>query len=217
MRFGQEGSSQQAELARMGYEGWMIRVKVFLAALAALLVSGAAVAGPRQSIQYSYYPVIGGSPAEIYRGILDRGPRVNGEQAIAATNSDVIQNYNLVQGKSACQVTDYQLTLHFKVILPQLTGTKTISPSDTFLWQQFTVFLRAHELRHTKLWLGCAADLQRKVEAISALNCKDAEQQAQALWRSMKASCDKLQTSFDREQRSELAAQPFMQRVIRGR
>ena len=195
----------------------MIRVKVFLAATAVLLTSGAAMAAPRQSIQYSYYPVIGGSPAEIYRVILDRGPKVNGQQAIASTDSAVVQNYNLAQGQSACRVTDYQVTLRFNVLLPKLTGSKTISPSDDYLWKQFSVFLKAHELQHTKLWLGCAADLQSKVESISALNCKDAEQQAQDLWKRMKVSCDKLQTNFDKEQRSELASQPFMQRVIRGK
>ena len=43
----------------------------------------------------------------------------------------------------------------------------------------------------------CAADLERKVEAIRASTCEDVSKKAESLWRKMKASCDKQQASFD--------------------
>lgn len=200
----------------MGYAGWMIRVTLFQTALTAMILAGPcpAEAGPAQTTQYTYYPVSGRSPAEIYRVILDRGPTVDGAKAIAATNARVVQNYSLAQDGAYCRVSDLRLTLRFTVQLPQLTNASALPPSDRLLWQRFAVFLKAHELQHTKLWLRCAAELQRKVEAIAAPSCKDAAGEAEALWRRLKTYCDKQQVNFDREQRSELAAQPFMQRAI---
>lgn len=202
----------------MEYDGEMIRKSTLAWGLAILLLSCSplAAAGTTQSITYSYYPVTGRTPAEVYRSILNRGPMVNGDRAIAATTAQGVQNYNLAQEASSCRVTDQRMDFRFDVQLPRPIYVSALTPRDRALWQKFSVFLRAHELQHTKLWLGCAADLERKVLAIKARNCQDAKSQAEALWRKMRASCDKLQANFDREQRGELLAQPFMQRVLRG-
>ena len=202
----------------MGYEERMIRVTGFRAVAVGLLMACpcSAAAGLVQTTQYTYYPVSGRNPAEIYRTILDRGPTVEGAKAIASTNAQVVQNYSLAQDGPYCRVTDLRLSFRFTVLLPRMTDVSTLTPGDRSLWQQFTVFLKAHELRHTKLWLRCGADLQRKVEKISTPSCKDASAEAESLWRKIKAYCDRQQVSFDVEQRSELAAQPFMQKVIGG-
>ncbi len=202
----------------MGYEGRMIRIDKLRAAAAVMLLGGPlpAAADTAQSIDYRYYTVSGRTPAEIYRSILDRGPRVAGEKAIATTTARAIQNYSLAQQGSSCRVTDNQLSFRFTVQLPRPTNISALSPQDRALWQQFTAFLKAHELQHTKLWLRCGAALDRKVLSIKTGSCKAAAQEAEELWGKLKVNCDKQQTSFDREQRSELAAQPFMQRVMRG-
>lgn len=202
----------------MGYERGMIRRSTLAGAVAALLLSWSPLSaiGTVQSINYSYYPVTGRTPAEVYRSILSRGPTVNGDKAIAATSAEGAQNYGLAQGPSSCQIANHHLSFNFDIQLPRPIYVSALTPRDRALWQKFTVFLKAHELQHTRLWLGCAADLERKVLAIKARKCEDAKAQAEALWRKMKANCDKLQANFDREQRGELLAQPFMQRVMQG-
>jgi len=202
----------------MGYDSEMIRKSTLLWGFAALLLSCSplAAAATVHSINYSYYPVTGRTPAEVYRSILRRGPTVNGDKAIASTTAQGVQNYSLAQQPTSCRVNDQRLDFRFDIQLPRPIYVSALTPRDRALWQNFSVFLRAHELQHTKLWLGCAADLERKVLAINARSCDDAKSQAEALWRKMRASCDKLQANFDREQRGELLAQPFMQRVLRG-
>jgi predicted secreted Zn-dependent protease len=195
----------------------MIRDSTLLGATALMLAGLVpAAADTQHSVAYTSYAVNGRTPAEIYRSILSRGPTVAGQKAIAATEARGVQKYTMAQDSRSCRITGHQLTFRFTVQLPRPASLSAMRPKDRQLWQQFSVFLKAHELQHTKLWLGCAAELDRSVMAIRASNCKDTARKADSLWRTMKASCDKLQGSFDRQQRGELLAQPFMQQVMRG-
>lgn len=194
----------------------MIRCPLPWAIALTILALAPAAAGTQQSVEYTYYAVNGRTPAEIYRSILARGPTVAGEKAIAATAAKGIQNYSMAQDSAVCRVTEHRLNFHFTVQLPRPANLSAMRPQDQALWKQFAVFLKAHELQHTKLWLGCAAELDRSVMALRTPNCKTTARRAESLWKTMKTSCDKLQASFDREQRGELLSQPFMQRVMRG-
>lgn len=187
---------------------------------AALLMAVACLPAGAETVHtthYSSYNVSGRNPAEIYRAILKRGPDVNGGRAIAATTAQAIQSHTLEQGPSSCRVTQFRLTFRFDVLLPQLVNASAVTPQDRFLWRQFSDFLKAHELQHTRLWLRCGKALERQVMALRASTCEDLQQQANRTWQRMKPACDKEQVNFDRQQRGVLASQPFMQQVLRGR
>lgn len=196
----------------------MIRSLALCAAAAGVLAAAPspAAAGARHSTEFTTYAVNGRTPAEIYRSILARGPTVGGAKAIAATSARGVQSYSMLQDGSTCRVTEHRLSFRFVVQLPRPSKLQAMRPKDRALWQQFSVFLKAHELQHIDLWLGCAAELDRAVISIKAPNCKSTARKTEKLWRNMQAKCDRLQTNFDREQRGELLAQPFMQRVMRG-
>jgi predicted secreted Zn-dependent protease len=203
----------------MGYRSAMPFANKIRAAAAALLLAGACLpahAETVQTTQYSSYTVSGRTPAEIYRAILKRGPSVDGGRAIAATTAQAVQSHTLQQGLTSCQVTQFRLSFRFNVELPRLVSSSGLTPQDRYLWQQFTGFLKAHELQHTRLWLRCGRELERRVMALRAPNCEEVQRRADATWQRMKPACDKQQSNFDKEQRSELMSQPFMQRVMRG-
>jgi predicted secreted Zn-dependent protease len=184
--------------------------------LALAMAGHPAVGATEHSTNYSAYPVSGRSPSEIYQVIMNRGPTVDGKRAIAATTSEVVQSHILTQGATSCQVTSFRLNFRFNVQLPRHANPSALSPQDRFLWQQFSGFMKAHELQHTKLWLRCGASLERQVMAIKARSCAEVERKAEAIWRRMKPNCDREQVNFDKGQRSELMAHPFMQKVMRG-
>lgn len=191
--------------------------KIRLAAALALIAGAPPTeAATVQTTQYSSYPVNGRTPAEIYKVILKRGPTVNGSRAIAATTSEAVQKNLMAQSASSCRVAEFRLSFRFDVQLPRHTSPADLSPQDRYLWQQFTGFLKAHELQHTKLWLRCGAALERKVLAIRAPTCEGVERQAESIWRRLKPSCDQQQANFDTEQRDELLSHPFMQSVMHG-
>jgi len=203
----------------MGYKREMdFSTQIRASAATVLLLVATLPAGAEtvQITQYSSYSVSGRTPAAIYRSILERGPRVDGSKAIAATTAQAVQSHTMEQGPSLCRVTDFRLSFRFNVQLPRLVNSSGLSPQDRRLWQQFTGFLKAHELQHTSLWLRCGRELERRVMAIRASSCEEVQRQAESTWRRMKPGCDKQQSNFDREQRTELMSQPFMQRVMRG-
>ena len=169
-----------------------------------------------QTTQFSSYNVSGRTPAEIYRAIVKRGPTVDGSRAIAATTAQAVQSHTMQQGTSSCRVVDFRLSFRFNVELPRLVNSSGLSPKDRYLWQQFTLFLKAHELKHTQLWLRCGTELEKRVMALRATSCEEVQRRADATWQRMKPGCDKQQSNFDTEQRRELMSQPFMQRVMRG-
>lgn len=158
----------------MGYRNAMDLERQIRTAAAALLLAGASLpAGAEtvQTTQYGSYPVSGRSPSEIYRMILRRGPSVDGTRAIAATTAQAVQSHTLEQGPSSCQVTQFRLAFRFNVELPRLVNSSGLTPQDRYLWQQFSSFLKAHELQHTRLWLRCGKELERRVMAIRATSC----------------------------------------------
>ena len=188
---------------------------VAVAILVAVL-SGSAAADTTHSISYTYYTVGGSTPEAIYRAILDRGPEVHGNKALASSAATTRQSGKLMQGPRSCRVVDYGLTLDFVIKLPRIKNEKVLPPAQRKLWRQFSKFLAAHEEHHAAVWLGCAANLTRKVNAIKVRSCTEASRKASQLWKDMLASCDKQQAAFDDAERQHLMVQPFMKAVARG-
>lgn len=197
----------------------MVFPTLIRASACALLLGGTCLSARGETVQttqYSSYAVNGRTPADIYRAILKVGPIVDGGRAIAATTAQAVQSNTMQQGPSYCAVTQFRLSFRFNVLLPRLANTSGLSPQDRYLWQQFSAFLKAHELQHTRLWLRCGMELERRVMALRAPSCDELQRQADTTWKRMKPGCDKQQSNFDVEQRGELMSQPFMQRVVRG-
>jgi predicted secreted Zn-dependent protease len=184
-----------------------------VAATAAFIgLAGTALAEPAQNTKYTYYPVAGDTASEIYSAMLKRGPEVNGAKAYAATSATTTQDGKLLQTKS-CQIIDYRLKLEFTIKLPKIRNENVLPPADRKRWEQFSAFLKNHEQTHRKIWLGCAAALERQVKAIKLKSCEDADQVATKLWDKMRASCNKKHEAFDAAEQKRLLAHPFVRMV----
>ena len=170
--------------------------------------------GPSHSTSYDYYTIRGDTAAEIYDSMIKRGPKVNGARAYAATSATTTQKGKLLQGPS-CQIKDYHLKLDFVIRLPKIRNEKVLPAADRKRWQQFSTFLRTHEETHRKIWLDCAADLERRVEAIKAKSCKDADRKATQLWDKIRAACNIRHEAFDAAEQKRLMAHPFVDLVFR--
>lgn len=192
----------------------MKRVCGVVAAMAALSLSAAVLAKPVQTTRYTYYTVSGDSAVEIYDAMIKRGPNVNGAKAYAATSATTTQDGKLLQS-SSCQIQDYRLKLSFVIKLPKIKNERVLPASDRKQWQNFSAFLKAHEETHRQIWLGCAEDLERKVKAIKARSCGEADAKATKLWDRMRASCGKKHQAFDKAEQKRLMAHPFVQLVYR--
>jgi predicted secreted Zn-dependent protease len=187
-------------------------------ALTAIVICGSAgtlSAKPAQSTTYSYYPISGSSAVEIYNSMLKKGPRVDGAKAYAATSATTSQDGKLIQAKS-CQIKDYRLKLDFVIKLPKIRNESVLPASDRNRWHQFQAFLKKHEETHRTIWLGCAAELERKVRAIQTKSCKDADRKAAQLWSAIRSACNVKHSAFDAAEQKKLMQHPFV-RYVYGR
>ena len=185
-----------------------------VALLASELAAGAAMAKPAFTTKYVYYMVSGDTPQDIYRSMLSKGPRVNGAKAYAATSAVSAQDGKLLQGQS-CKIEDYRLKIDFEIKLPKIRNESVLSASDRKRWQAFARFLKRHEETHRTIWLGCAADLERKVHAINAKSCADADANSAKLWQATRKACSKKHGAFDAAEQKKLMLHPFVQLVYR--
>ena len=187
---------------------WNVVASIVLACA----MPAAAMVKPTYTTKYAYYSIKGENAEEVYRAMLSRGPRVNGVKAYAATTATTTQGGHMAQGQS-CRIEDYKLSLDFVIKLPKIRNERVLPARDRKRWQQFAAFLKKHEEQHRAIWLGCAADLERKVKSIRLKNCADADERARKLWERMRASCSKKHNAFDTAEQKRLMKHPFVKLV----
>lgn len=183
-----------------------------LTAVGLLVIGTVAEAKPVFNTKYTYYTVGGDSAEDIYNAMLKKGPRVNGAKAYAATSATTTQDGKLLQS-SSCRIENYRLKIDFNIKLPKIKNEKVLPAGDRKRWQQFSSFLKTHEETHRSIWLGCANDLERQVEAIKAKTCGEADKKAASLWEKMRAACSKKHNAFDAAEQKKLMKHPFVKLV----
>jgi predicted secreted Zn-dependent protease len=163
-----------------------------------------------------YFDVVGSTPAEIYRNIMDRGPRIGGSKALASIGTRTVQDGRIAQIGDSCVLKDYTITLQFVIRRPRIPNEDVLSDADRALWRDMNAFIQTHENEHKDVWSACAVELDNKMSALKLPSCDELAQTADGLWRKMLADCDARQRSYDLEQARQLMRQPFMQRAREG-
>lgn len=163
-----------------------------------------------------YFDVGGVTPAQIYRDILDRGPRIGGKEALASIGTRAIQDAGLAESGGSCGLTDYTIRLNFVIRRPRIAHEDVLPPGDRMLWQQMNEFIGIHENQHKDVWLACASEHDSRMSLLRAPTCDELLVKAEVMWQQMLANCDRKQRSYDADQANELMRQPFMQRARRG-
>jgi predicted secreted Zn-dependent protease len=185
-----------------------------LAGLAAVLaISGPVDARPHQTTTYAYYTVSGRSAAEIYRAMLLRGPHVDGQKAYAATSARHKLGGRFIQGAS-CNLSNISLSFDFKIQLPKLQSDIALTGRTRSNWIAFAAFVRKHEETHRAIWLGCARELEQRLQSLKAKDCTTAEQQVEKLDTDIWNLCNAKHNAFDAAEQLRLAKHPFVKLVM---
>ena len=194
--------------------GPMKAVSISIVVAVLMTCGSAALAKPVEKTKYAFYTSSGVTAQEVYRAMQRRGPNVNGAKAYASTSATAVQNGKLLQG-SYCKIVDYRIKLDFVIKLPRIGNEKILPTADRSHWRQFSAFLKQHEETHRRIWLGCAADVERQVKAIKTKSCQDASRRAAQLWEKMRNSCRKKHEAFDAAEQKRLMTHPFVKLVFR--
>jgi predicted secreted Zn-dependent protease len=192
-----------------------MRVWGAIAIALALLTGGspAALAKPKSTTQYKYYPVSGDSAVDLYIAMMKRGPHVNGEQAYASTTATQTLDGRFLRSTS-CRLHNINLSFQFTIRLPKLSSTKNLSKTTRDRWQAFSQFLRKHEETHRSIWLACAADFEKRAMAVKASTCEAADAEIARLADDARLACNKKHDAFDAAEQKRVAKHPFVKLVL---
>ena len=168
------------------------------------------------STRVVYFDVVGSTPSEIYRNILDRGPRIGDNKALASIGTRTVQDGRIVQTGSSCVLKDYTITLQFVIRRPRIANEEVLSDTDRALWRDMNTFIQTHENQHKDVWSACAVKLDKEMSTLKLPSCDALARTADGLWQEMLADCDAKQRSYDVEQARQMMQQPFMQRARKG-
>lgn len=174
----------------------------------------AALAKPSFTTRYTYYSISGGTAGEIYRAMMRQGPRVRGIKSFGTTIAASSQKGRLVQGKS-CRIEGYSLHFDFLIKLPRVVNQQALPTVDLTRWQNFSQFVKKHEMTHRAIWLDCANAIEQQTKAIRANNCFDFNKKVEQIWNSVRASCLKQHDAFERTEQAKLKQHPFIKLVHR--
>jgi predicted secreted Zn-dependent protease len=163
--------------------------------------------------RYDYYLISGRSAADLYNAMLKRGPRVDGDEAYAATSATSSQHGQLVAGKT-CRMRDYRVTIDFVIRLPKLKTPASLPTADRRRFQQFMDFLRQHEETHRAIWLQCAAELEARAARLGAKSCSALEARSEKLWTDVRRTCSLRHQAFDAKEQKRLLQQPFLKSIF---
>jgi predicted secreted Zn-dependent protease len=145
--------------------------------------------------------------------MMKRGPHVNGDQAYASTTATQTLDGRFVR-TNTCRLHDINLSFDFTIRLPKLASTKGLSKTTRDRWQAFSQFLRKHEETHRSIWLGCAADFERRAMAVKASSCEAADAEIARLAESVRLACNKKHDAFDAAEQKRVAKHPFVKLVL---
>jgi predicted secreted Zn-dependent protease len=192
-------------------------MRITFALLASLVVfPSQVVAEPTQSTKYKYYSVSGDTPGDIYLAMVRRGPDVNGVNAYASTLATTSQSGRLMLGKS-CRIDGYKVKIDFVINLPRLSKEGALNGSTKAQWNRFKSFLKVHEETHRSIWLGCARSLEARIASLSSPSCTALDKQANKLFATMRADCQKKHAAFDAAEQKRLLKHPFVKLVFGNR
>lgn len=190
-------------------------MKPEISVLILLLLSTAATAKTTMTSSTNYFKIQGQTAQQIYASLLTHAKGPGGHDAYATTSTRILQKASFTVGKS-CSVKNYDVVAAFQISLPILKSSSP-HPIIRSKWQGFADVLRRHEEHHRTLWMACARNFNRKVQTLTASNCKALNVKFTALWKATEDVCRQQNNAFDRAEQSRFLKQPFIQLVLQNK
>jgi predicted secreted Zn-dependent protease len=154
---------------------------------------------PAPEVRIAYYPVEGGSVAEIRRDLLRKGPPdARGRRRAARTDWSLGWRYAPRQEARGCVAGDVETSLAITTTLPSLSAAAPAAVRSE--WSALASALAEHEGTHRAIALECRDELARSLARVRGADDCDALRRAlDAAGRSAVAECRARAAGFDRE------------------
>ncbi len=112
----------------------------------------------------SYYKVSGKTGKEIFKSMLDNGPKIGrrNEHALATTEYEYdVTNVDVEIRRGRCVPTNLDVVVNVKYLYPSWRQNKSASRATRAAWKKFEKSVIWHEGQHVKIALDYAKDYEK--------------------------------------------------------
>ncbi|MEO0329667.1 MAG: DUF922 domain-containing protein [Pseudomonadota bacterium] len=153
----------------------------------------------------AYYSVVGKTGREIFKSMIDRGPRLGGPKGHALATTEYkydINNVDVEIKQGRCIPVRVDVVVRVKYTYPRWAGNRGARKSTRRAWKHFEKSVVWHEKQHVKIALDYAKEYQlalKKTRLRSSQNCTATS--FSTTWRATRAALkhNRRQRLFDRQ------------------
>lgn len=189
-----------------------------LALAAAVAVTAAptgAAAKPTVKVQTQHYRVDGADAGAIVRSMMGQHQLLGGHGRVGRTKMTRKIDWEFDSRPGACRIKRHTVRLDFLTQLPRHVSEKRLDATLRKHWRGFAQRVKWHEAQHRKIWLDCARQAERQVNAARAGNCAELVKKLERIYDSTNAACDKRHAEFDRAETAKLSRHPLIRASVR--
>lgn len=153
------------------------------------------------SKSFSYYSIGGKTADDLDRELARRGPllKSSGTRHPGATEMKFGGDVEYVQKGNRCAVSNVQVKLSTKLILPRWRNRKRADPDLALIWDTLARDIKRHEERHAEIARNHARILEKKlVKLWPRRTCAEMEKSVAKETAKIMAAHDADQARFDR-------------------
>ena len=187
--------------------------------LAAALLLGAmapvAMAKPVVKVQTEHYRVDGSDAAAIVNSMMGNARLLGGHGRVGRTKMMRKIDWEFASSAGSCRVKRHTVRLDFVTQLPRHVSESRLNTTLRKNWRGFAQRVKWHEAQHRKIWLQCARDAERKVNAARARTCGELVKKLERIYDQSNTACDKRHAEFDRGETAKLSKHPLIRASAR--
>lgn len=176
-------------------------VKLLPAAIAIFALVALPASSASLSKSYSYFNIGGNTMAEIETELERRGPKLNstGRRHPGATLMEFKTNVKYGEGNGRCRVTEAQVLVKAKVILPRWRSRRRSDEDTRLIWDTLAADIKRHEESHVIIAKNHARELENALKRIyPQRSCEQAAAKAKDITNRVMSKHDAAQAKFDR-------------------
>ena len=183
--------------------------------LLAPLAGAVAEARPKVKVQTQTYRVDGADAGAIVRSMMGNARLLGGHGRVGRTKMTRKIDWQFASSPGSCRVKSHTIRLDFLTQLPQHAAERRLNASLRKTWRGFAKRVAWHEAQHRKIWLDCARQAERQVNAARAGTCSELVKKLERIYDSSNAACDKRHAAFDRAETAKLSKHPLIRASMR--
>ncbi len=160
--------------------GFLVLTLAIFCALIVPAKSGVANAAVILKERITYYNVKGRTGREIFKSMIDRGPKLGGRRghALATTEYEYdVNNIDVIVKNGRCIANQLDVTVHVKYTYPKWIPNGSAKKSTRNAWKVFSKSVIWHEQQHVKIAMDYARDYEaalKKTKLRVSQNCSRA-------------------------------------------